>query len=166
MPYDLLEELKQTITKPHYKLYRGLSFHDISEFYKHVEHDKYYKVGDTFKVYLKHLSSWSENFRTAASFSQCTGSDWQKNGKLKLEDMLDNAIPKKQYGILLKVKVDASNVLMDITYSSEEEVVLLPSIYSVKIMRLCKNGKKVDSMKEWDRIGDIDTVEKVSNLKK
>ena len=99
---ELIEGLKDTIIDNNYTIYRGLTWGkdeigkiDINEL----------KVGNNINMNLKTITSWSTNYKVGHIYS-----------KYKVISR------KNDYGIILKLNIDKSNIIADLRHMDEGDV--------------------------------------------
>jgi hypothetical protein len=102
---ELIEGLKDTVIDNNYTIYRGLTWgkDEMSNFDK-IDINKL-KVNNNITMDLKTMSSWSTNYEVAYIYS-----------KYKVISR------KNDYGLILKLNIDKSNVIADLRHNDEGEV--------------------------------------------
>jgi len=102
---ELIEGLKDTVIDNNYTIYRGLTWgkDEMSNFDK-IDINKL-KVNNNITMDLKTMSSWSTNYEVAYIYS-----------KYKVISR------KNDYGLILKLNIDKSNVIADLRHNDEGDV--------------------------------------------
>jgi hypothetical protein len=102
---ELIEGLKDTVIDNNYTIYRGLTWgkDEMSKFDK-IDINKL-QVGNKITMDLNTISSWSTNYEVAYIYS-----------KYKVISR------KNDYGIILKLNINKSNVIADLRHKDEGEV--------------------------------------------
>lgn len=113
---ELEKELKKTVEKDNYTLYRGIYLTEEygSELLYHMGLT-YPQIG-TFNLVLKDLTSWTLNRDEAQDFADIVG----------------------YTGLVLKTEVSSKHVLADLTVFNnwEQEVILKPGKYKIEIIEI------------------------------
>jgi hypothetical protein len=148
IPDIILKDLKSTVKKQTYILYRGLNFDEKSRDLRQLVDTimKSYstiKLGDTLNITINNdISSWTTDVDVAKIFSKKSG---------------------KPYSIILKCSVSYKDVIADLTEldinDEEKEILLKPGKYLVTIDSIFKNANPVLSVTEWDKEISIDDDE-------
>lgn len=136
LPIDIEKDMKKTITQKNYTLFRGMSWgvkeiDNIKIWFNDVMYGKLYKVGDIMTLTIPDISSWSVSKEIGNSFSH--SADYH------------------MFGITLKLNVDSSNILVDMSELNkiEQEVLLKPGIYKCQIVNLIYYKTQINSMDQW-----------------
>ena len=132
---NIEKELKKTINKESYTVYRGYSFEDknhltrwFNENLNIIELNK----NDIFKRKFDYYSAWSECIKISYDFAL---------GKMNYALTTD-------YGVILKLKISKNNVLADLNNISKLhqcEIVIKPGIYKVEVYDIIYNEESIKS---------------------
>ena len=126
---DIEQDLKKSINKNEYTVYRGYSFHNKKQFSRWFNENlniNQLNKNDKFKRNFNYYySAWSECAKVSYCFAK-----------------MDN-----YYGVVLKTKVSKNNVLADFNFIKydECEIVIKPGIYKVEVYDIIYNKESINS---------------------
>lgn len=143
IPEAIIKDLKSTVQKQNYVLYRGLNFKEKSKDFQQLvdtlmQHSSVIKSGQTLNITINNsISSWTTDLGIARKFSEWSGNP---------------------YSIILQSNVSYKDVVADLTSLNkyEKEILLKPGQYLVVIHSIYKRGEPVESLGDWDREISID----------